>query len=294
MKEALSAGSRSTPIVGFDSGCDQSGPAKQLGRIWSQPFPARQPSCSLIRAAGDVWCLLCLGICLCAIGCRRTAPAALDSQQNLGEGPEQYSALVVRTVEQDGGKDTVESRITVSGQMIREDWAEHGEKRALIVRPDLGESYLLFLDKGEYVVQALDRDTQFFGSGGSRSAHQGDAGSELPAGDSSEAPLDPIAIESDLSPSALPGGISNIALPDATIDNHPCKAFERRAVLPSGTTEITRTYKAIDLSGMTIRIESESDGKGGHFRVITERRDIQIGVSPALFDIAAGLRRKAS
>src|SRR5262245_34210527 len=284
---------RSTCIVSSGYDPSQAGP-------WIHRLPAYR-RCSLawryafspIRGAGAASCILCLAICLSATGCRRTAPAEQDPQRVLGDGPEQYSALVVRTIEQGGSKDVVESRITVFGQMTREDWTEHGEKRALIVRPDLGESYLLFLDKSEFVVQRLDAGARL-SSAGSASPQQSDAGSDLQRGDRSEATLDPIRIENDLSLSAPPEGVSNIALPNATIDNHPCKAFERRAIIPGGTTEITRTYKATDLSGMTIRTESESDGNGGQLRVITERRDIQIGVSPALFDIPAGFSRKAS
>src|SRR5262249_38995313 len=251
---------RSTCIV--SSGYDPSYAALWIHRrpAYGRRSLAWRYAFSPIRGAGAASCILCLAICLSATGCRRTAPAEQAPQRVLGDGPEQYSALVVRTIEQGGSKDVVESRITVFGQMTREDWTEHGEKRALIVRPDLGESYLLFLDKGEFVAQPVDAGARLSGSTGSASPQQSDAGSDLQRGDRSGATLDPIRIENDLSLSAPPESVSNIALPNATIDNHPCKAFERRAIIPGGTTEITRTYKAIDLSGMTIRTESESDG----------------------------------
>jgi hypothetical protein len=237
--------------------------------------------------------LLCLTGCLLIdTACRHNAPPSRDERLSSGAGPEQYSARVVRTVEQDGRNDSVESRICVSGQMIREDWAEQGEKRALIIRPDLGESYLLFLDKGEYIASGLNRDAQFPAGDGATQIHRRDNGPEPPTGDSTAPQVDPVAIESDMSPGAAAANVTDQPLPDASIDNHPCKVSERRVILPDGTTEITRTYKAKDLSGMTIRTESESDGKGRHLRVVTEWRDIQTAVLQAVFDLPTGFRKR--
>jgi len=42
---------------------------------------------------------------------------------------------------------------------------------------------------------------------------------------------------------------------------------------------------------MIIRTELESEGKNGSVRVVTEKRDIRIGVPPASFEIPAGFSR---
>jgi hypothetical protein len=104
--------------------------------------------------------------------------------------------------------------------------------------------------------------------------------------------VDPIAIETDMS-TAAPATITDQALPDSTIDSHPCKASQQTAILPDGTTAVTRIYRATDLSGMTIRTESESTGNGKHLRVTTERLDIQTGVLQTVFDLPAGFRKKS-
>jgi hypothetical protein len=175
--------------------------------------------------------------------------------------------------------------------MIREDWAQQGERRALLIRPDLGETYLLFLDKGEYVARGLDGGAQSATGDSAAQSHQSDSGPDSSIGDGSSPLVDPIVIESDMSPAAAPT-IADQPLPDATIDNHPCKAYERRVILPDGATEVTRTYIATDLSGMPIRTESESDVSGKHLRVVTERRDVQTSAPHTVFDLPAGFRKR--
>src|SRR5215831_7517572 len=123
MKEAVSDDSRS--ICTVSSGCLRShaGPWIHWRPASRRPFLPWRCAYSPVRDAIAASCILWFAITISSVGCRRTAPA-LDPPLILGEGPEQYSALVVRTVEQDGTKEVIESRLTVSGQMIREDWAE--------------------------------------------------------------------------------------------------------------------------------------------------------------------------
>jgi len=223
------------------------------------------------------------------IGCRRNVLPASEEQKP-GGGPEEYSTLVIRTVEQDGTHSTFESRIAVSKQTTREDWAENGEQRALILRPDLGESYLLFLDKNEFVVRPDGRSLLSLDTG-SAPNHKQEAGPQLSSSPESGGLVDPVRIETDLSPADLPQ-TADVDLPDAMIDSHPCKVHQRRVVLSDGTTEVTNTYRAVDLLGMVIRTESESDGKGGHLRIVTDKREIHIGLPQAAFDIPAGFTRR--
>jgi hypothetical protein len=290
--EAFRPNSGWHPARGLDVGDER--PVLLLHRRTAPPPALPRAS---VRSAGlcgaSIGCLVCLAACLAAaISCRRAVPAGSDERPGPGNGPEQYSARIVRTVEQEGAVETVESRITVSGQMIREDWAERGEQRALIIRPDLGEAYLIFLDKGEFVTQSIDRDkvptNDLMGS-----AHNGNAGPDLPSALDSAAPaVDPAAIESEMSPAPTPANITSMALPDATVDNHPCRVSGQRATFPDGTAEVTKTYRATDLSALIIRTESESDGRSGRLRVVTEIRDIQTGVVQGVFDVPNGFRRK--
>ena len=85
-------------------------------------------------------------------GCRNRVPPG-DGNSNVepaGE-PEQYSATVVRIIEDGTSRETNVSREARSGEKRREEWTEEGQNRALIWRPDLGKSFLLDLDARAYV-----------------------------------------------------------------------------------------------------------------------------------------------
>lgn len=273
-----------------------------LSSVWSR-VPSRNNSvCRLIPRA-SVACLLYLtGYMVTAIGCRQHGRPGPGSQSGPGHGPEQYTARIVRTAERDGAQETLEYRIAVSGQMIREDWVENGEQRALIVRPDVGEAYQLFPDRGEYLVETVGGGALLAtgspatgnpATGNRTSATQASSGKSLSKQEGSDVLVDPIAIESDLSPATTTAdNITELALPDAKVDGHPCRVTERRAVTSDGTTEIVRTYKATDLEGLSIKTESESEGKNGRVRVVTETQDIQRGVPQSAFDVPSGFRRK--
>jgi len=240
-----------------------------------------------VRGVRVAWLLGLTASLLFAVTCHKREPSAAAGKPGIGEGPDQYSARIVRTVEADGHKESFESRIAVSGQMIRQEWTENQEHRALIIRPDLGNAYVLFLDKGEFLVRGLGDEP-----GANSAPTMAQPPSQTAAAADSEPSLvDPVAIESDMSPASAPATLTNVALPDESVDHHPCKVAERRAVLSDGTTEVTRTYRATDLSGMIVRTESESVGKSGRLRVITERLDIQTEVPQTVFEIPAGFRR---
>jgi hypothetical protein len=86
----------------------------------------------------------------------------------------------------------------------------------------------------------------------------------------------------------LPSSVETIALADQTIENHPCRVFERRESFPGGRTELTRVFRALDLQGLAIRIESESEGG---VKIVTERRQAQIAVSPDEFIIPSSFKK---
>src|SRR6266478_5689512 len=85
-------------------------------------------------------------------GCRnRVLPGDSDSNLEPAGEPEQYSATVVRIIEDGTSRETSVSREARSGEKRREEWTEEGQNRALIWRPDLGKSFLLDLDGRAYV-----------------------------------------------------------------------------------------------------------------------------------------------
>jgi len=176
--------------------------------------------------------------------------------------------------------------------MIREDWVENGEQRALIVRPDVGEAFLLFPDRGEYFVETPEGEA-LPANGSSATPTPAGSGTKVSKQAGSGMLVDPIAIESDLSPvKTTANSIIDLTLPDAKVDGHPCRVSERRAINSDGTTEILRDYKATDLEGLSIKTESESEGRNGRVRVVTEKHDIQPGVSQEAFEVPSGLKRK--
>src|SRR5436309_9764236 len=85
-------------------------------------------------------------------GCRnRVSPSDGDSNVEPAGEPEQYSARVVRIIEDGKSRETSVSREARSGEKHREEWTEEGQNRALIWRPDLGKIFLLDLDGRAYV-----------------------------------------------------------------------------------------------------------------------------------------------
>src|SRR6266498_1730183 len=87
-----------------------------------------------------------------AIGCRdRVVPTDGEGNAPPTGQPDQYSATVIRTVEDGTRRETSISREARSGEKLREDWSESGLNLALIWRPDLGKSFLLNLDERVYV-----------------------------------------------------------------------------------------------------------------------------------------------
>src|SRR5262249_2590777 len=143
------------------------------------------------------------------------AQPVLGGKSGPGQGPENYSARVVRTIEQNSDQQAVEYRIAVSGQMIREDWVEDGEQRALIIRPDVGEAYLLFPDKGEYFVEASE-GSELAANGSPTTSPQADIGTKASKGPDSNLMVDPVAIESDMSPATATGeSTTNLTLTGA-------------------------------------------------------------------------------
>src|SRR5688572_24821947 len=80
---------------------------------------------------------------------RQSGHGAADGEP-AGE-PEQYSATVVRTIDDGTTRETSITGEARSGEKRREEWTEQDQNRALIWRPDLGKGFLLDLDRRLFV-----------------------------------------------------------------------------------------------------------------------------------------------
>lgn len=218
-------------------------------------------------------------IVLLSAGCRhRSRPGESEREDKLRGEPDQYSATVVRTIEDGSERAPSIVREARSGEQRREEWTEQGHNRALIWRPDLGKCYLLDLDRLLFV-----------------EISPGEANQSLPdqsrlrdrSGSDSASSLLEIDRAVDDAPS--PDRVETRMLAGADIAGHSCTVHEERATFPDGHTEITRTFRAGDLDGLALRIEAESEPSS--VRVITERKDVSLEVAPDTFTVPSNFTK---
>ena len=173
------------------------------------------------------------------------------------------------------------------GDQRREEWIEGGQNRALIWRPELGKSFLLDLDQRVYVELDLNvvgvRPSEV-GAENSRQLSAAKSPAGLEAGDKSVE-----AIDHYFSDAQSPTRVETRDLPAAVIDGHTCTVYERRSIYPDGHVETIRRFQARDLSGLPLRVESETNQVT--LRVTTQRRDIHIQVAPDTFIVPADFRK---
>jgi hypothetical protein len=200
---------------------------------------------------------------LFAFACRSRPPETINPLVPDGE-PESYSATLVRTVEDGDRSEVIITRVVRSGEMLREEWVEQdGQRRALILRPDLGKRFLLSLDKRTFSEAPITDDQR--------------AGPDI--GARSRDSADPEEVDRVIGPLQPAASTESRQLPDQAIDDHPCQVTETRSVFEGGRTEVIRVFRARDLSGLVIRVEDESEAAGRRLRIITERRDISTQVA---------------
>jgi hypothetical protein len=215
--------------------------------------------------------LLLLGASIIALtlACHKTAPPReANSEIEIGQTgePEQYSATVVRTVDDGTNQQTSITREARSGEKQRQEWTEQGRNRALIWRPDLGKAFLIDLDERVYVEIEINH-------------------AQEPEGADSLVE----AVDRALDDGPLPANVETRVLPSETVAGYQCSVIEQRSIFPDGHTEITNTFRARDLGGLAVRIETHTDN--GALRVTTERRDIVSEVSPAAFVVPSDFKK---
>jgi hypothetical protein len=231
-----------------------------------------------------LWVIILMAISLVLTnGCRnRVPPGDGDGNFEPAGEPEQYSATVVRIVENGTSRETSVSREARSGEKRREEWTEEGQNRALIWRPDLGKSFLLDLDGRAYVEFEIGGHLPESPAGGSN-PHDVSSARTAASPDVGESTVQ--AIDHDFGNTQMPTRVETRVLAPAVIDGHSCAVYEQRTNFYDGHGETTRSFRARDLSGLILRVESEADQ--GPARVITERRDVRVDVAPDMFNVPA-------
>lgn len=243
----------------------------------------------LRRRTGFGWVQLIAAVAvllpLLSIACRdRAQPADGDSNIPTAGEPDQYSATVVRTVENGTARETSTSREARLGEKRREEWTEGDQNRALIWRPDLGKIFLLDLSERVYV--------EFELAGGSPSEPQAGAGDSnavsrprpSDTGDGTIQAIDHYFVERQ-----PPTRVETRVLPSASIDGHTCAVYEQREFFSDAHSETTRRFYARDLSGLLLRVESQDEQ--GSASLITERRDIRTDVAPDTFAVPVDFKK---
>lgn len=248
-----------------------------------------QPSISLAVVA----------VCVCiAIACHRQSGAVDDPGAELSGEPEQFSATIAYAVDDGVERELSVTRIFKSGNLRREEWIEQGESRALIWRLDLGKTYLLDIEGRCYVESDITPDITHDDplKVGSESTASRNRLPEVEPGDrgSASASLDPIAGEKvdrafDDAPS--PVRVENRRLADRTIDGHPCAVLERRESFTGDHTQVTTTFRARDLNGLAIRIETGLGAGTEGTKLITRWRDIREDVPADVFTVPPDFRK---
>ena len=213
-------------------------------------------------------------LALSLLGCRDTSRSENSEIEPPGE-PERYSATVVRIADDQ----TTIGRESRDGEKRRQEWNENGHNRALIWRLDLGRAFLFDLDRRTYVEIELNA-----------------AGSPRPG---SVTPQMPVAtggtdntiqaIDQYFDDKAPPTRVETQTLSPAVIDGRTCIVQQQVAIFPDGHRETTRRFYSRELSGLVLRLESESENPPS--RVITQRRDIRLEVAPDAFEIPAGFKK---
>ena len=246
---------------------------------------------------------LAVATLLCAqAACSRPAAhreSGEPSSASQSTGPEEYSATVVRTTTSGDNPRTEQTLIAIDGGLTREEWTERGERRALILRPDLGKSYELWLDRRIYTETSLDPDG-IGGSPGANSVAPAQPANESKTSSDKQGKVDVASSEApgaeepdahlDIEESAPPVRHERHDLPDQTIDGHNCKVSEDLSYQPDGRVERVVTFRAMDLKGLAIRTEESGAGPTG-VKVTTERRDVKLSVDPSEFVVPGDFKR---
>lgn len=240
------------------------------------------------KLASPLWLLAAAMILVMLThGCRsRGQLDKADNNVEIAGEPEQYSATVICIFEDGTGRETNISREARSGEQRRQEWNEHGQNRALIWRPDLGKSFLLDLDRRVYVEVDIAADRLSASRGGADNSRDPSSASN-PDGLAEDVIVQ--AIDHDLDNAPSPIRVETRILPDASIQDHMCAAYEERAIYPDGHVEITKRFRARDLSGLVLKLESAAEH--GSATLTIERQEIRTEIPLDTFIVPADFKK---
>ena len=198
--------------------------------------------------------------------------------------PFEYSATIIRTIEDGSDHPPTITREICSGDKRREDWTEDGHNHGVIWRPDLGKAFLLDLDQRLYVeidlIQAANKPNNETNKENLREHDEA-------KNNSTDALVQMVDRAIDDSP--MPDEVQTRLLRTETIDAYTCKVYERRSSLPDGHIEIVRTFRASDLAGLALKIETESEPATS--KVTTLRTEVRLDVSPDAFIVPPDFKK---
>ena len=180
------------------------------------------------------------------------------------DSPPAWSATVIKLV---NGEETESTRTFRSGSRLREEWVTQGQRWAQIWLPELNTSYLLSLDQQFYYEQRVD---------------------EVPAPDETpnkESALEAPSIERHFEERSTPLTTETHDLEDQTIQGYICAVRETKLTFAGGQVELTRSFRARDLNGLTIRTENRGIRQSEATEVITELREISLDVPEHVFTV---------
>jgi hypothetical protein len=244
-----------------------------------------------IRAA-PVLTTIALAICF-AVSCRNPArPPALEPAIAPAGEPETYTATIVRSIEDGQHQEITETRVARSGDMRRQEWKEAGERWAFITHFDSGKSFTLNLSRQTFI--EADLEGVAVEKPKTRSAEEVQNSTDVEKQRSATGQQTSAMDFVEDSFAEQPTSLENRALPDEYIANELCKVAETRASFTDGRTEVTRIFRAQNLSGLALKTERETSSSTQRTKVVTEWRDIKLGVSPDDFVIPANFKKVQS
>jgi hypothetical protein len=221
---------------------------------------------------------------LIAGACHHRQPEASNVDVGASGEPFEYSATIIQTIEDGSDHSPTVTREMRSGDKRREDWTEDGHNRGLIWRPDLGKAFRLDLDQRLFVELDL---TQAANETNNETNKDNSREHDEAKNDSSDALVQMVDRAIDDSP--MPDEVQTRLLRTETIDGYTCRVYERRSSLPDGHIEIVRTFRASDLAGLALKIETESEPATS--KVITLRTEVRLDVSPDAFIVPPDFKK---
>lgn len=225
-----------------------------------------------------------------AVSCRNSAkPPSLEATlQPTGE-PEIYTAIIVRSIEDNQHRDITERLVARAGDSRREEWTEKGERWVVITRFDAGKSFFLNLNQQTYIETDLAGKATEPTESKSAKPIQNATAAQAQGADMSSHPWALDFVEDRFVEE--PTSLETRALADEYLANQLCQVVEKRAGFADGRLEVTRIYRAENLSGLAMKTVSETISPHHHVKVVTEWREIKLEASPEAFVIPAHFKK---